>query len=119
MRMTRMIIEEVAKEGHAIIVGRGGQCILAGRPDVLHVFVFAPPAVREERVTQIEGLTHAEAERRIAGMDRLRADYVRTFYHADWRDPSHYHLLIDSGVWGEEGSADLIVQALEHIPLAS
>ncbi|HEV8712463.1 MAG TPA: cytidylate kinase-like family protein [Candidatus Binatia bacterium] len=117
-RMTRAIIETVAKERRAIIVGRGGPCILAGRPEVLHVFIFAPLAVRVDRVMQIEGLTRAEAERRIAGMDRLRADYMRTFYHADWRDPSHYHLLIDSGVWGEEGSADLIVQALEHIPLA-
>jgi hypothetical protein len=60
-----------------------------------------------------EGLSHPEAERRIAGMDRLRADYVHTFYHADWRDPGHYHLLIDSGVWGEEGTADLIAWALK------
>jgi cytidylate kinase len=115
-RMTRAIIEDVAKEGHAIIVGRGGQCILAGRPEVLHVFVFAPLAVRVERVMQAEGLTRAEAERRIAGMDRLRADYVRTFYHADWRDPSHYHLLVDSGVWGEGGTADLIAWTLERLP---
>jgi cytidylate kinase len=49
-------------------------------------------------------------------MDRLRTDYVHTFYHADWRDPSRYHLLIDSGVWGEEGTADLIAWALEHMP---
>jgi len=116
MRMTRAIIEEVAKEGRAIIVARGGNHILAGRPGVLHVFVFAPLAVRIERVMQTEGLTHAAAERRIVGMDRLRADYAHTFYHADWRDPSHYHLLIDSGVWGEDGTVDLIAWALEHLP---
>ena len=115
-RMTQAVIEDVAKEGRAIIVGRGGQCILAGRPEVLHVFIFAPLQVRVERVMQIDGLTRAEAERRIAGMDRLRTDYVRTFYHADWRDPSHYHLLVDSGVWGEEGTADLIAWTLEHLP---
>jgi hypothetical protein len=114
-RMTRAIIEDVAKEGRAIIVGRGGQCILSGRPEVLHVFIFAPLAVRVERVMQVDGLTRAEAERRIAGMDRLRADYVHTFYHADWRDPSHYHLLIDSGMWGEGGAADMIAWSLEHM----
>lgn len=116
MRMTRAIIEEVAREGRAIIVARGGNHILAGRPGVLHVFVFAPLAVRIERVMQTEGLTHAAAEQRIAGMDRLRADYAHTFYHADWRDPSHYHLLIDSGVWGEDGTVDVIAWALEHVP---
>lgn len=116
MRMTRSIIEDVAKEGRAIIVARAGNRILAGRPGVLHVFVFAPLAVRIERVMQAEGLTHAEAERRIIGMDRLRADYVHTFYHTDWRDPNHYNLLIDSGVWGEEGTADLIMWALKQMP---
>jgi cytidylate kinase len=116
MRMTRSIIEDVAKEGQAVVVGRAGNRILAGRPGVLHVFLFAPLAVRIERVMQAEGLNPTEAERRIAGMDRLRADYVHTFYHADWRDPSHYNLLVDSGVWGEEGATDLIVWALKHIP---
>jgi cytidylate kinase len=64
----------------------------------------------------MEKLTRSEAERRIAGMDRLRTDYVRTFYHADWRDPTYYHLTVDSAVWGEGGTADLILSALEHIP---
>jgi cytidylate kinase len=116
VRMTRGIIEDVAKEGRAIIVGRAGNHILAGRSDVLHVFLFAPLPVRVERVMQTEGLTRAEAERRIVGMDRLRTDYVHTFYHADWRDPTHYHLLIDSGVWEEEGTADLVLWALKHMP---
>jgi cytidylate kinase len=80
------------------------------------VFVFAPLSVRIERVMQTEGLAHAAAEQRITGMDKLRADYVHTFYHADWRDPSHYHLLIDSGVWGEDGTVELILWALEHMP---
>jgi cytidylate kinase len=114
VRMTRTIIEEVASDGRAIIVGRAGNRILAGRPDALHVFIFAPLAIRVERVMQAEGLTHAAAEQRIAGMDRLRTDYVQAFYHADWRDPSHYHLLVDSGVWGEEGTADLIAWALKQ-----
>lgn len=116
MRMTRAIIEDVAKEGRAIIVGRGGNHILAGQPGVLHVFVFASLPVRIERVMQTEGLTRAAAEARITGMDRLRADYVRTFYHADWLNPTHYHLLVDSGVWGEEGTTDLIAWVLERMP---
>lgn len=115
-RMTRAIIEDVAKEGRAIIVGRSGNYILAEHPKALHVFLFAPLTVRIERVMQAEGLTRAAAEQRIIGMDKLRMDYVRSFYHGDWRDPSHYHLMIDSGVWGEEGSADLIAWALEHTP---
>jgi len=115
-RMTRAIIEDVAKEGRAIIVGRAGNYILAGYPQALHVFIFAPLTVRIERVMQAEGLAHAAAEQRIIGMEKLRMDYVRSFYHGDWRDPGHCHLLIDSGVWGEDGTADLIAWALDHTP---
>jgi cytidylate kinase len=113
-RMTRGIVEDVAKEGQAIIVGRAGNFILTNHPQVLHVFIFASLEVRISRVMETEKLTHAAAEQRIAGMDKIRADYVRTFYHADWRDPGHYHLAVDSGVWGESGTTDLIAWALER-----
>ena len=114
VRMTRSLIEEVAGGGRAIIVGRGGNYVLAEQSATLHVFLTAPLQARIARVMEVENLSHAEAAQRIAGMDRIRADYVHTFYHDDWRDPSRYHLLIDSSVWGEAGAADLILQALER-----
>ena len=116
LHMTRTIVEDIAQEGRAIIVGRGGNHILAKRRRTLHVFIFAPLEARVQRVIRLEKLTRSEAERRIAGMDRLRTEFVRTFYHADWRDPTHYHLTVDSAVWGEEGTADLILSALHRIP---
>jgi len=119
LHMTRAIIEDIAQEGGAIIINRGGNHILAKRPRTLHVFITAPLEARVQRVIQMEKLTRAEAERRIAGMDRLRTDYVRTFYHADWRDPTHYHLTVDSAMWGEIGTADLILSALQLIPHSS
>ncbi len=114
VRMTRSLIEEVARGGRAILVGRGSNYVLAGQPAALHVFLAAPFRARIERVMEIENLSRDEAAQRIAGMDRLRADYVHTFYHGDWRDPSRYHLMIDASVWGEAGAADLILQALER-----
>jgi cytidylate kinase len=119
LHITRAIIEDIAQEGKAIIVNRGGNHILAKRPRTLHVFIFAPLEVRVQRVAEWEKLTRSEAERRIADMDRLRTDYVRTFYHADWRDPTHYHLTVDSAMWGESGTADLISSALQTILTAA
>ena len=114
--MTRTLIEEIADQGNAIIVGRGGNHILAKRPRTLHVFVRAPLEARMQRVIEWEKLTRPDAERRIAGMDRLRSDYMRTFYHADWGDPKHYHLVVDSSAWTDDATADLILGALERIP---
>ena len=114
--MTRTLVEDIAQQGQAIIVGRGGNHILAERPRTLHVFVRAPLEARLRRVIEWEKLTRPDAERRITGMDRLRSDYVRTFYHADWRDPKHYHLVVDSSVWSDDATADLILGAIERIP---
>jgi cytidylate kinase len=114
VRMTKGIVEEVAKEGRAIVVGRAGNHFLAKHPTTAHVFLFAPMAVRIERVMQTEGLSHAAAESRIAGMDKLRSDYVHAFYHSDWRAPHTYNLLIDTGVWSEEQATEMILWALAH-----
>jgi cytidylate kinase len=116
VRMTKGIIEEVAKEGRAIFVGRAGNHILAKHARTLHVFLFAPLPIRIERVMQAEGMPSSAAEQRIAGMDKLRAEYVHTFYHADWRNPATYNLLIDTGIWGEEKTVDMILWALEQMP---
>ena len=119
VRMTREIVTDLATQGNAIIVGRGGNHLLAARPATLHVFIVAPLTEQVQTVMRIEQLAHAEAERRIAGMDKLRADYVRTFYHAEWSDPTCYHLLLNSAVWGEVASVDLILGALTQRPLSS
>ena len=113
-RLTRTLIEDVSKEGKSIIVGRAGNCILADRPNTLHVFVFSATETRIKRAMEVEKLTRSEAEHRIVGMDKLRTDYVHGFYKADWRDPQGYHLQLDSGELGEDGAADLIMWAFEH-----
>src|SRR5262245_11378531 len=104
LHMTRAIVEDIAQKCRASILNRGWTYTLAQRPRTRHVFIFAPLEARVQRVIQMEKLTRSEAERRIAGMDRLRTDYVRTFYRADWRAPTQYHLPVDSAVWGEEGT---------------
>ena len=116
LRMTRSLVGEIAQTGHAVIVGRAGNHILAKRARTLHVFVRAPLEARVQRVIELEKMSHSEAERRITGMDRLRTDYVRTFYHASWCDPKHYNLVLDSAVWGEDGTAEVIRAALERVP---
>ena len=55
------IVEEAAAAGGCVIVGRGGQCLLRGRPDVFHVFVYAP---REERVRRLRAPPRAGGGRR-------------------------------------------------------
>ena len=106
---TRQSIAEAYRRGNCVIVGRGGQCVLRDRPDVLHVFVFAPLEYRMER------LRHRYADQKemlnaIARVDEERAAYIREFYDTEWKDPSLYHLWINGKV-GVEAAADVILNA--------
>src|SRR5262252_3227108 len=46
LQITQHVIEEAARGGNVVIVGRGGAYILANNPDALHVFLRAPESVR-------------------------------------------------------------------------
>jgi cytidylate kinase len=109
--LTAAVIEEAARAGDCVIVGRGGQCVLAGQPDAFHVFVYAPVEERVRRLRRRLG-PEAEVNALIEQADRERAAYVRRHFASDWRDARHYHLMVNAAL-GEEAAVAAILAALE------
>jgi cytidylate kinase len=105
---SRRVIEQAASLGECVIVGRGAQCALAGRPGVLHVFVFAPAEERIRRARE-RGLQGDVSG--LIKVDRERGDFTRTLYGRDWRDPQLYHLMLNSTL-GIDKLTDLVIGAL-------
>jgi cytidylate kinase len=108
--LTRRVIEEAVQQGPAVFVGRGAQCLLANRGDALHVFCYASPAKLVEGAVSRLGVAPAEAERTVAEMNRNREQYVKRHFDREWRDVANYHLCLDSGWFGLEGAAALVVE---------
>jgi cytidylate kinase len=108
--VARQLIEEAARIGNCVIVGRGGQCILRGRPDVFHAFVYAPLEERIRRVKQELGPRCATPEM-IHASDKERAAYVKHHYQCEWCDPQLYHAMF-SATLGDETVADAILTAM-------
>jgi hypothetical protein len=90
--LARAAIEHACEAGHCVIVGRGSQCVLRGRPDVFHVFLSAPEEHRG---------------------DAERARYVHMNYGQEWRDPHLYDLMIGSKL-GEEAAVAAILAGMGH-----
>jgi cytidylate kinase len=109
VEVTHHVIEEVVQAGPAVLVGRGAQCMLAERDDVLHVFCYAPHASLVRRTMEQLGLTKAEAERRVDDTNRQRERYVRRHWGRAWRDPGNYHVCLDTTWLGIPEAASLIV----------
>lgn len=107
---SRRVIEQAASLGDCVIVGRGAQCALSGRADVLHVFVFAPA---EERLRRARERGHHGDLPALMAVDRDRSDFLRTVYGRDWRDPRLYHLMLNSTL-GLDTLVDVVAQALRR-----
>ncbi|HEY4945808.1 MAG TPA: cytidylate kinase-like family protein [Candidatus Limnocylindrales bacterium] len=110
--LTEEVIQESARRGNAIIVGRGGAFLLADWPGVLHVFLRSAEPVRTREVMARLAVTEEEARRRLHQTDADRAAYARQEYATDWRDPRHYDLVLDTGRLGYQRAAETILAAL-------
>jgi len=105
------IVQEAATVGRCVIVGRGAQCLLRGRPDAFHVFVYAPREERARRLRQRLG-PGADVEFALDEVDRERAAYTRRYFGENRLDPHLYHLMVNAAL-GEEAAVSTILTALE------
>ena len=109
--VTKRVMEEAAQQGDAVIVGRGAQCMLADRPDALHVFCYAAlPALVEYAIAH-RGVNPATAAHEVEKMNRQREQYIKRNWGRDWRAFENYHLCVDTGRLGIETAADIVVAA--------
>jgi Cytidylate kinase-like family len=116
--LTRAIVEEAADRGNAVIVGRGGAFILAGRPNVINVQLHASIDARVGYfLSQVEELPgearpdEASLRELCRSVDAARARYLRRLFGVDWNDARHYQLALDSGRLGLAVTTDLIEMA--------
>lgn len=110
----RAVVESAAATGHVVIVGRGGQMLLSGQRDVVHVRVVAP---LEERITYVmrrEGLSRGEAEARIQLKDRSRTRYMQSAFRVNLADAEHYDLIVNTVVLDLDSVVDLVELALDR-----
>jgi cytidylate kinase len=96
VEFVREYLEDVAKQGDAVVVGRGAAAVLARAPGVFHIFVYASQW-RKVRWFEETFPEHArEAEQELLATDRRRAAYIRRYFSQDWTDRRLYHLMLNS-----------------------
>jgi uncharacterized protein len=112
LEITQHVINEAARAGNVIIVGRGGAYILRDFEGALHVFLRAAEAVRVKAVMERMKLSEEEARRRLKHTDENWTAYIKQVYGHERNLPSHYDLVLDTGRLGYEGAVATIVTAL-------
>ncbi len=100
MSMMQETMDKIAREGNAVIVGRGAPYLLRENPDAFHVFLYAPRSEKIRRVIA-EGHTEGDAVDMVDSVDRERMAYVKHYFNADWPTRSLYHVMLNTAVGNE------------------
>lgn len=111
--LTRGIVTDAARQGNAIIVGRGSAYHLHGRPDVFHVFVYAP---FEDKVRRLRALGKSESEaiELAETVDRDRAAYIKQYFHLDWPAREYFDVMINTTM-GDERVVETILHSVASL----
>lgn len=112
-RVTQQIVLAAADQGNAVMVGRGSAYHLYGRPDALHVFIYAP---FEEKVRRLQstGKSEKEAMELVDHVDGERSEYIKKYFDVEWPARHYFHLMINTTV-GEEKAVEIILRSVSVI----
>jgi cytidylate kinase len=110
-RKVTEVIRELAARGDLLVVGRGGQVVLAGEPGVLHVHVIAPRPMRLQLVQERCHVSPEAAAARIDASDKARAAYLRRAHGVRWDAAGLYDMVLNMAHLSVEDAADVICLA--------
>ena len=107
--LARLVLS-LGAQGNVVLLGRGAGLILPSR-STLHVRLVAPLQERVLYMGQWLRLTEEEAAEQVRKRDHRRAEFLATHFHRKPNDVHVYDMVLNTGLLGEEHSADLIVAA--------
>jgi cytidylate kinase len=93
----KRVLFAIAAHGGAVIVGRGSNFFLPANKRIGLCFV-APLDLRIKNTMKELGLSEKEARARIAKVEREHRRLVKKYFHADVRDSTHYHLVVNTAL---------------------
>jgi cytidylate kinase len=111
LKFTELVVQDAAKTGNSVIVGRGSQQFLKNRQDTLRLFLYAP---REDKVRRLlaRGKSEKEAEELVDTVDRERIDFIEKYFHVEWPDRAIYHTMINTAI-GDEAVIHMILEVMK------
>ena len=116
---TSSVIKGLADGGDVVIIGRGGNMILADFPGALHVGMLAPLESRIENIMTREHYTRAEASKYVAELEEARIAFFRKFFKVHPNDPDLFHLILNGARISPETAVEMVVHAAAELTHAT
>ncbi len=109
---TRIFRRIAAGDESCVIVGRCADYILYDDPNCFRIFIHATPKARIPRLMNRFDLSEAEARTQMETTDLYRSRHYKHFTGREYGTQKYYHLAVDSGQVGVDGSVEVIMDAI-------
>ncbi|HOU67822.1 MAG TPA: cytidylate kinase-like family protein [Paludibacteraceae bacterium] len=106
------ILKNIAKES-CVIAGRLAHYVFRNDKDVIKIFITADKEKRVARFVKRQGLTSAEASKKIDELDNGREEYTIRYTKFTRYDARNYNLVLNVTNKTEEEAADLIISYIK------
>lgn len=110
----KKLVEDVYQAGNAIIIGWGGQCLLRGKPGVLHVRLRKDEEGKIKTIMSKYRLDRKAAKDYIAREEGDSKSLIKHYFKEDWNDARLYELIIDMGKTSIEEAVEMIIKNLKR-----
>jgi cytidylate kinase len=107
--LIRDAVRDAADRGNVVLVAHAACYACADRPDVLRVWVTAPPSTRASRLASALGLSDKEAAKSVRQSDEARASYLKRVYDIGEESNTDYDVVINTERLTADAAVGLIV----------
>lgn len=111
---TKELVENLYAHDNVVILGWGGQCILKGKPNVLHVRLRKDDEKKIASLMDNDNMDRDSAVWELKSAEDDSRAYIKHYFKADWNDVGLYDLVIDMGKSTVDEAVDLISENLNH-----
>ncbi len=112
VELLNLIIPKIAKEGNAVIVGRGGQYILSDFKDAYHILLIAKEADRMKFIQDDYRVSRERTIQILKRMAKRRANLYSYFGKKDYDDPKLYDLVLNMSLLSIDKAEELICKLI-------
>ena len=109
----RQIIENFAKQGDCVIVGRCADYVLDGTENLVRLFVYAEIEERINKVREKGYFPEEDILKNIKRIDRERRDYYRYYTGKSWENLENYDLMINTTKLSYDDMVECVVDYLK------
>ncbi|NLV24916.1 MAG: cytidylate kinase-like family protein [Deltaproteobacteria bacterium] len=108
LELLHKVLPILAERDNAVIIGRGGQYILANHPNTLHVFLMADLEIRIKNMMAEYQLDYKQAQLFVEKLSQRRLHLYRYFNDIDYDRPELYDVVFNMNRLKMEEVAELL-----------